>query len=148
MKRKTLSEFLRKGMLLTQGGVTRSYYSAGPLGDAPFMEVDPILTIFVGKFGTDILKSIDAEHRFEIYTEARVWDRPQVCERLTKAINGGIWELHQRLGMYPKLHSVLCERGFHGIRKYTSVFGAITFLNDRAKFAPLEIAAALEESKL
>lgn len=145
MKRKPLSQLLRDGHATT-GRLplaTHGYYTYR----GAVLHCDPILLMFVGKFGTDIITSIHAEHRLEIYVEERQFDAPQVFERITKAVNGGLWELHRRLLDYPKLYSAMWDEGFRDPRRYTSVFRAVTFLNER-RHTVEEIATRLEESRL
>lgn len=163
-KRKKLSDYLRDGArdACRDGECRGTYYDhvtskqheAGPL-----WFLDPIMLIFVGKFGPAILASLGAEHRVETWTEARVWDREQVCERLTKAVNGGVWELHQRLHEVPRLWTTLEKLGYKlpaealpVARKhpaaFTSVFRAITWLSDVQHKTPAEIATILEECRL
>jgi hypothetical protein len=151
MKRKTLSQYLREGAATGQfDDVCRGgYYGVmehPEIGNLWFL--DPIMLIFVGKFGSDVLASIGKEHRFETYTEARVWDREHVTERLTKAVNGGVWELHRRLNEHPQLYDAIYRLGFRAPRKYTSVFRAITYLSDTHRYSPEQIAAVLEEARL
>lgn len=159
MKRKTLSQYLREGATkmdaLHLGPARGAYYERSPVVTAQIADPgialwrgDPILMMFVGKFGDAILKSIGDEHRVEIYDERRVFDRPQVSERITKAVNGGLWELHRRLHEVPKLYERLRALGYSGERKFTSVFRAIVYMNDVAQLSVEEIAAALEEARL
>jgi hypothetical protein len=111
--------------------------------------LDPIMLIFVGKFGTDVLASIGKEHRFETYTESRVWDREHVTERLTKAVNGGVWEFHRAVERAARSSTTPSTgMGFRAPRKYTSVFRAITYMSDTQKLSPDQIAAVLEECRL
>lgn len=152
MKRKPLSQYLREGAALAGGDlspVRGAYYAVAEHPEiGPMWGSDPILMIFVGKFGPAILESIGAEHRLEIYDERRVFDRGQVSERLTKAVNGGLWELHRRLHEVPKLYDALYQLGYRGEKKFTSVFRAITYLNDVAQLSVEEIAAKLEAVRL
>lgn len=153
MKRKTLSQYLRDGSKVQHDGMCRNGYYAildhPEIG--PLYFLDPIMLIFVGKFGSDILGSIGKEHRLDFddgWDKGRVWDREHVTERLTKAVNGGVWELHQRLHERPQLFDALRQRGYRGERKMTSVFRAITWLSDHEKLEAEQIAAVLEECKL
>ena len=173
-RRKTLAELLRKGAEAQRDFVASGAYyetdervanrevrsgrqfieyeTAEEAHEAgPLFGLDPILMIFVGKFGTDVLASIGTEHRRNFdhgWDGGRVWDREHVTERLTKAINGGVFELHRRLHEVPKLYSAIRELGYRGEPQFTSVFRAITFMSDVRRIAPLEIARVLEGARV
>lgn len=176
-RRKTLAELLRAGMQAQRDFVAaRGYYDTDekvenrPLFTpapphvlmgyttyeaaheaGPFFGIDPIMMIFIGKFGPEILGTIGLEHRRSFdhgWDAGRVWDREHVNERLTKAINGGVSDLFRRLHDLPRLYRQLTKRGYRGEAKYTSVFRAITFLSDTAALAPDEIAGVLEEARV
>lgn len=152
--RKNLSDYVRRGVTLTgfDTNLTRfAYYATGDAAGGYPVRPDVILLAVVGKFGTELLSSITAEHRrtYDHGWEAgRVWDRGQVSERLTKTINGGLWEVHQRLHEVPKLYDAIFELGYRGPAKYTSVFRAMTWMNDTKAMAPLAVADTLAGVKL
>lgn len=171
-RRKTLSEYLRKGAETAQrdGTAIGAYYDTDEKVDnvpvrggleydarevsheaGPLWHIDPIMMIFVGKFGPDVLASIGREHRRSFdhgWEGGRVWDVEHVSERLTKAINGGLSSLHQRLHELPRLEVALRKLGYRGEARFTSVFRAITYMSDVRHMEPLEIAAVLEEGRV
>lgn len=160
--RKPLSQLIRDGAGMVGRCAFAPYYAAATpfVGEPPTPRIacDPLLIAFVGKFGTRILEEIAAETRFDLWTEARVWDREQIIEKITRAINGGLPEVHRRLIDYPKLYDWLCtKKGFRhppGTLKEmrgpqgVSVFRAITFMSNPHYMFPLDIADVLEEHRL
>lgn len=151
MKRKPIAQCLREGA--KQCGPTAAppvagYYLALTSGGVTAYYVDPIVMIFVGKFGTGILSQIVAEHRLDTWTERRVWDPCHMADRITRMVNGGVFELHRRLGDLPRLDTAIRRLGYREQpAKFTSVFRAITFMHGAGQ-TPEQIADALEDSRL
>jgi hypothetical protein len=154
--RKALSQLIRDGENVAHFTSVPYYDRLGPL-DAE-VRCDPLLLAFVGKFGPRLLDEIMAEQRGgDPYVESRVWDREQVIEKVTRAINGGLPEVHRRLHEYPKLYAFLCEGGFrHSPQALkvmrgpqgVSVFRAIAYMTNPMFMNPAAIADKLEESRL
>ena len=158
--RKGLSQLMRDGCaVMADVYTTLPYYSSPKDADGKIVGIacDPLLLAFVGKFGTRLIDEVAAEMRTEVYTEARVWDREQVVEKITRAINGGLPEVHRRLLDYPKLYDWLCTKGFRHLPgaavkmrgpQGVSVYRAITFMTNPLFMTPYEIADKLEEHRL
>lgn len=158
--RKGLSQLIRDGVgAIAQHTFVPYYTPIKSINDDGCFGIacDPLLLAFVGKFGTRLLDEIMIETRKELWTEARVWDREQIVEKITRAINGGLPEVHRRLIDYPKLYDWLCARGFRhspgcspGMRgpQGVSVFRAIAYMSNPRYMPPLEIAQVLEEHRL
>lgn len=151
--RKALSQLIRDGAKIAPA-------TSVPYFDRVGVNVscDPLLLAFIGKFGSRLLDEVTTESRGDDpYVESRVWDREQVIEKVTRAINGGLPEVHRRLHEYPKLYAFLCEGGFrHSPQTFkvmrgpqgVSVFRAIAYMTNPMFMSPQDIAAKLEESRL
>jgi len=155
--RKPLSQLILEGAKCDVGVTHHPYFDLlGPIGSE--LRCDPLLLAFVGKFGTRLLDEIVDEYRIgDPWVEARKWDREQLVEKATRAINGGLPEVHRRLHEYPKLYVYLCEHGFRhqpGTLKEmrgpkgVSVFRAIAHMTNPMFMSPAEIAGVLAEHKL
>ncbi len=160
-QRRPLSQLLLDGYAVMNDYTSTPYYARSeynPISDTyDRITCDPLVLAFVGKFGTRLIDEIKVEARLREWTEYRVWDREHFLERITRAINGGLPEVHRRLHEYPKLYAYLCERGFRHTPwtmkhmrgpRGVSVFRAVAYMTNPLFMSPTEIAAVLKEHRL